>query len=84
MKKIIFVVVILMVAVSLLLTACGNHQLVDATWHFNYAIIKLPNGEIVEGECTSWRDYENSDQLQVKVNGVQYLTHSCNVVLEHR
>lgn len=84
MKKVIFVVVILMVIASLMLTACSNYQAMDTTWKFNYAIIKLPNGEIVEGECTSWKDYENSDQLQVKINGVQYLTHACNVVLEHR
>lgn len=81
MKKIICVAVILLLIVSL--TAC-NQQVIDTTWKFNYAIIKLPNGEIVEGECSSWKDYDNSDQLQVKINGVQYLTHACNVVLESR
>lgn len=81
MKKIIYIILALILVLAL--TAC-NRQAFDTTWKFNYAIIKLPNGEIVEGECSSWKDYDNSDQLQVKINGVQYLTHACNVVLESR
>lgn len=81
MKKIICI--ILALVFILILTAC-NHQVIDTTWNFNYAIIKLPNGDIVEGKCDSWKDYDNSDQLQIKIDGVQYLVHACNAVLEHR
>lgn len=74
----------LMVA-SLLLAACMmtgcNKQLVDMTYSYEYAIIYLPNGEVVEGKVTSWTDYEDGDQLQVKINGKMYLVHSSNVVL---
>lgn len=61
--------------------ACGNMQLMDTTYSFERAIISLPNGEIVSGEVQSWTDFEDGDQIQVKINGKQYLTHISNVVL---
>lgn len=69
-----------LLCVLLLCTACGNHQFIDTTWTYNYAIIELPNGEIVEGAVESWNDYEG-EQLQVKINGVTYLTNSFHCVL---
>lgn len=63
------------------LAGCGNMQLVDTTYSFERAIVSLPNGEVVEGKLDSWKDYENSDQIQVKINGKTYLIHSSNVVL---
>ncbi len=40
-----------------------------------------PNGEIIEGEVDSWRDYEDGDQIQVIIDGVTYLVHAANTVL---
>lgn len=77
MKKIICIV--LLAIFVLLLSGC-NKQLVDLNYKFDYAIIKLPNGEIVEGEVQSWKDYEG-EQLQVKINGTVYLVSSINCVL---
>lgn len=62
-------------------TACGNMQLVDTTWTFDEAIISLPNGEVVSGKVQSWTDFEEGDQIQLKIDGKQYLTHISNVVL---
>lgn len=67
-------------AVLLVLTGC-NRQLKDFTYKFDYAIIELQNGEVVEGKVESWLDFEDGDQIQVKVNGVTYLVHSSNVTL---
>ncbi|MBP3826248.1 MAG: hypothetical protein ILA11_11025 [Butyrivibrio sp.] len=53
----------------------------DFTYKFDYAIIELQNGEVVEGKVESWLDFEDGDQIQVKVNGVTYLVHSCNATL---
>lgn len=78
MKKIIAIVV--MVALVATLAGC-NAQLVDTTWKFDRAIIALPNGDVVDGTVTSWKDYENSDQIQVKIDGKTYWTHSQNVVM---
>ena len=35
----------------------------------------------MRGAITQWRDYENSDVVQVLVNGKFYLTHYSNVVM---
>lgn len=73
------------VVIAMLLTMTGcNKQMVDTTFKFDEAIIKLPNGEIVNGDVNSWIDFSDGDQIQVKVNGVTYLTHTSNVVLINR
>ena len=76
-KRLLWLVVVLM---SLLLVGC-NKQLIDTTYSFDRAIISLPNGEIVEGKIQSWKDFDDGDQVQVKINEKTYLVHSINVVL---
>ena len=82
MKRIIAVllVIILILAVALVSVGC-NKQLVDLTYSYERAIICLPNGEIVEGRVSSWTDFEDGDQIQVKIEGKTYLVHSTNIVL---
>ncbi len=83
MKKLLIVLLVLIMA--FLLIGCGsNKQIFDLDYHFNYAIIFLPNGEKIEGKVSTWNDYEQSDMIQVKIDGVTYLTHSSNVILESR
>lgn len=78
MKKIM--ALLLAVLTVMVLSGC-NKQMVDLTYSYEYAIIALPNGEVVEGKVTSWTDYEDGDQLQIKIAGKTYLVHSSNVVL---
>lgn len=68
-----------------LLMCCGwsNWQIVDTTWNYDYAILELPDGRIIEGDVETWKDYENSDSVQVKIDGITYYTHLENVVLMH-
>ena len=82
MKKIIalLLVVVLALAIALFNVGC-NKQMVDLTYSYERAIICLPNGEIVEGKVTSWTDFEDGDQIQVRIDGKTYLVHSSNVVL---
>ena len=68
------------VCIMLLLTGC-NYDMVDTKYNFDRAVIKLPNGEVIEGKVESWRDFEDGDQLQVKIDGNTYLVHSNNCVL---
>lgn len=69
-------------ALALLATTTGcNRQLVDITYAYDRAVLILPNGQVVEGKVESWRDYEDGDQIQVRIDGVTYLTHASNVVL---
>lgn len=79
-KRFIICIIIVLILTMCFMTAC-NTQLVDVTWNFNRAIIKLPNGEIIEGKVDSWKNFEDGDQVQVKIEGVTYLTFSANVVL---
>lgn len=62
------------------MTSC-NAQIIDTTFKFDKAVILLPNGEVIEGEVDSWKDFEDGDQIQVKIDGKTYLTHIQNVVL---
>ena len=68
------------IALTGLLTGC-NKQVFDTTYSYDRAILYLPNGEVIEGKVQSWTDYEDGDQIQVKIDGKQYLIHSENIVL---
>jgi len=81
MKKWIALLLCIIALLSVCLLAGCNKQMVDLTYSYEYAIIGLPNGETVEGKVSSWTDYEDGDQLQVKIDGKTYLVHSSNVVL---
>lgn len=78
MKKVITILITLLLLAAL--CAC-NYNAIDLTYHFDRAILQLPDGEIVEGPVDSWRDYEDGDQIQVTIKGVTYLAHSTDVVL---
>ncbi|HAN20358.1 MAG: hypothetical protein A2Y15_06810 [Clostridiales bacterium GWF2_36_10] len=76
LKLILFTIVLVFI-----LSSCGNKQLIDTTYTFDRAIIELPNGEIIDGEVQSWKDFEDGDQIQVKINDKTYLVHSSKIVL---
>lgn len=78
MKKLITLALI----VVMILTFVGcNKTLIDTTYAFDKAIISLPDGQIIEGTVEGWTDYEDGDQIQVKIDGTIYLVHSENIVL---
>ena len=81
MKKIITIVLAVVLVAGLLILAGCNKQMVDLTYSYEYAIIGLPNGQVVEGKVSSWTDFDDGDQIQVKIDGKTYLVHSSNVVL---
>lgn len=82
MKEVICLILILIVAFTLTACQVGNRQVGwDTTQTFTYAIIELGNGELVEGEVTSWRDFDESDVVQFTMNGITYLTHYSKVIL---
>ena len=70
----------LIAALVLVLVGC-NKQMVDLTYSYERAILSLPNGEVIEGKVSSWTDFEDGDQIQVKIDGKTYLVHSSNIVL---
>ena len=83
MKKMIVTLLVFIFALFVL-TGCGSYDMIDTTYFFDYAYISLPNGEVIEGEVEQWRDYQDGDQIQVKIDGVTYLTDTTRcVLLEH-
>lgn len=80
MKKKIIGLILTAIFTIILLAGCGNKQYFDFNYTFNYAYIELPNGDVVDGLVESWKDYEG-EQLQIKIDGIVYLTNSFNCVL---
>ena len=74
---VLFMTIILFAAI---LSGC-NKQLVDLTYSYETAVISLPNGEVVEGKVSSWTDFDDGDQIQVKIDGKTYLVHISNIAL---
>ena len=78
-KRVALIIFLAIILISC--TGCYNKQFIDITCHYDRAIIYLPNGEVVEGRVNSWRDFEDGDSIQIKIDGKTYLTHICNVCL---
>ena len=78
MKKL--TALILALILVFLMAGC-NKQMVDLTYSYERAILVLPNGEVIEGRVSSWTDFEDGDQIQVRIDGKTYLVHSSNIVL---
>ena len=78
MKKIMLIALI---ALSMALLASCNKQIIDTTYQYNYAYIDVSGAYRVQGAVESWTDYQDGDQIQVKIDGVTYLVHSENVTL---
>lgn len=81
----LYVVLVMLGLTALLvvtLSSC-NKQIVDTTYTFNKAIIRLQDNSIVSGEIDSWKDYDG-DQLQIRMkDGTTYLVHANNATLIH-
>ena len=78
------IIALILVAVIAIITLSGcNQQVIDTTWSFEKAIINRQDGTVIEGKVTSWKDFDNSDMVQVKIGDTTYLTHMSNVILIH-
>ena len=69
----------LVMGFALFMGGC-NRDIIDTVYTYDYAIMQLPDGRVIEGDVQQWRDYEG-DVLQVKVDDITYYIHSENVVL---
>lgn len=77
MKK--FIAIFIATIATVVLCGC-NKQVVDLTYSYDYAQLKMPDGTIVEGKLDSWHDYDG-EQVQVVIDGVTYLVSSMNLVM---
>jgi len=81
-NRILFIcLIVVVILISTFLVGC-NMQIIDTKWSFDYAYIDLGNGKSIEGNVDSWKDWNDSDMIQVTMkDGKTYYTHSANVVL---
>ncbi len=83
----IALIVLIMIVLALALSGCQQQVGNRITYGkdvqtFNYAYIYLGNNLIKEGYVTQWRDYDDSDTIQIMIDGKYYLTHySCVVMI---
>lgn len=80
-KKIVYLIISVIFIICVLFLSGCNRQIIDIHYSYKYAIISMPDGSIVSGEVDSWRDYSDSDAIQVTINGHTYYTFLDNVVL---
>jgi hypothetical protein len=74
-------VVVLLAAVVLTFTACGNRKVFNTQYRYDFIKIYSPGGELViDGQIEWWQDHEDGT-LDVKVNGDVFLVHSMHVIM---
>ena len=82
-KRILLLTILLVLP---LLTACGNKDILGTVYTFEYASIKLPDGTIVNGQVKEWAREDKTDSIRVtfKDGKGTYFTHATNVVLYNK
>ena len=79
MKKIITAIILFCLLSAL--AGCGNRDVFDTVYTYNYALVEMPGGEVKKINIKKWSDYEG-DQIQIIAeDGTVYLVHSSNCVL---
>lgn len=63
------------------LVSCGNQQLFDTTYTYNYAYVQWPDGRAEKLTISSWTDCEGEQLLIKTKDGKVYLFNSVNCVL---
>lgn len=68
-------------ALLVFLSGC-NLQVIDTTWRYDIAYINVGD-ETITCEVSSWKDYQESDMIQVKCkDGRTFLGHSSAIILQ--
>lgn len=77
----VVIALIIVVAMGFALTGCGNKDMLDTVYTYNYALVKFPDGTSEKIDIKQWRDYDG-EQIQIRgKNGNTYLLNSVNCVL---
>ena len=84
MKKSIALILVFLVVVLATMTACQSfegYDFIDTKYHFDRAIIKMPDGKVIEVEIAKWADSEGEQLTITGKDGKVYLVNSENCVL---
>ena len=78
-------VTLMLSTVAVVFLTIGNKDVLGTTFTFNYAKVKVVDGQIVEGKVKRWAKYEKQDSIRVTFeDGDEYYTHSSNVTLYNK
>lgn len=76
------IAIVILTIFGVCMSGCiGNKDLIGTQYNFNWAVIKLPSGEIIEGKVTQWRRGGEDGQVRVTIDGISYNTSLENVCL---
>jgi hypothetical protein len=81
MKKKIITALILAGLILANCTSCGNQDMWDTNFTYDYAIVAFPNGETKTIEIKKWCDYDGEQIQIIAKDGTVYLVNSVNCVL---
>ena len=84
MKKYSILIVCLLLLLACVLSGCNfsGYDWIDTNYHFDRAIIALPDGTNMEIKVEKWTDAEDGEQLTITAkDGTRYLTSSFNCIL---
>ena len=68
-------------AIAITLIACGNRDMFDTNYTFDYALISFPDGDVKKIDIKQWKDYDGEQVQIVTHDGEVYLVNSVNCVL---
>lgn len=84
-KKTIFILGTIAVTVFIVYIAAnvriGNKRIVDINYSYDRAMIRMPDGNIMDIEISDWTDYEGEQLQVVDKAGNVFLVSSYNCVL---
>ena len=83
MKKTVAIILsaAILVGCLMMFASCGNYDMFDTPYTFNYAYVVWPDGTAEKLAIKSWTDYEG-EQIQIKTEDDKvYVFHAANCVL---
>lgn len=81
MRKVIAAILVLMVALVLIGCNYSGYNFYDNDYHFNRAMISMPDGTILNVQIAKWSDAEGEQLTITAKDGTRYLVSSYNCVL---
>lgn len=74
-------VFLLLVLILSLLTLCSCNKKMITSKDYDYAIIKLQNGEVIETSVRSWSNVDENNIQVTTTDGTTYLVNTVNLTL---
>ena len=81
MRKVIAAILVLLVALVLIGCNYSGYNFIDTQYHFNRAMISMPDGTILNVQIAKWSDADGEQLTITAKDGTRYLVSSYNCVL---